>query len=64
MTNFDDYLARKRAAPEFNRRFEAADQAWDNALAATAERERASRRAIAATALQRRAAERGLDWTK
>ena len=64
MTNFDDYLARKRAAPEFNRRFEAADQAWDNALAATADRERASRRAIAAAALQRRAAERGLDWTQ
>lgn len=31
-TNFDRYLARKRADPRFDAQFEAADQAWDIAF--------------------------------
>lgn len=33
MTNFDDYLARKRQDPEFEARFQKADAQWDKALA-------------------------------
>ena len=32
ITNFDRYLARKRADAHFNAQFEATDQAWDIAL--------------------------------
>jgi transcriptional regulator with XRE-family HTH domain len=35
-TNFDRYLARKLQDPDFRRRFEEADKAWDIALQLTA----------------------------